>query len=97
MAIGHPTDRKQLDPESPAAEDRVVESAILGFVLSEHPAYLTRSELALAMNRDRNDFAADDELERAMGELVGAGLLHLVSDVVLPTRAALYRDGLEID
>jgi hypothetical protein len=97
MATSNPTDCRQSDPESPAAEDRIVESGVLGFILGEHPAQLTLPELALAMNRDRNDFAADDEVERAIRELIGAGLIYLVSDVVLPTRAALYFDSLGVD
>lgn len=97
MAIGNPTDCRQPDPESPAAEDRIVESGVLGFILGEHPAHLTLPELVLAMNHDRDDFAVGDDLERAIGELVGAGLLCLKAGFVLPTRAALYFDSLAVD
>lgn len=96
MADRNPTDRRP-DPAFPSEADQVTEASVLGFVLGEHPAHLTLPELALAMNHDRNDFAADDEVERAIRELIGAGLIYLVSDVVLPTRAALYFDSLGVD
>ncbi len=81
----------------PEEEDRQIESTILAFVLDQHPAHLTLAELALAMSHGREGFAAEDEVERAIRELVGAGLLRLVDDLVLPTRAALYFDGLGVD
>lgn len=96
MATSNPTDRRQLDPDSPAAEDRVVESAVLALVLEEHPTNLTIPELSLAINRDRDDFDEEDAVERAVRELVGAGLLHLVAGLLIPSRPALYLSRLEI-
>lgn len=90
MATGNPTDCERPDPDSPAADDELIEAGVLGFVLEEHPAHLTIPELSLAMNRGKEDFSAIDAVERAVGELIGAGLLHIGASLVLPTRAALY-------
>jgi hypothetical protein len=94
MATQDPT---QSQPNDPASEDARTESAVLGFVLKEHPTHLTILELSLAMNHDRVDFSAGDEVERAIRELVGAGLLHIAAGLVLPSRAALYFSALEAD
>ncbi len=67
------------------------------FLLDEYPSKLTIPELSLAMNRDPDDFAENDAIERAVRELVGAGLLHHHGTFVLPTRAALYREALVMD
>lgn len=96
MATGNPTDRRLDDPPSTATEDKIAEAGVLGFVLEEHPAHLTIPELSLAMNRADDGFSARDEVERAIRDLVGAGLLCIASGLVLPTRAALYFSGLEV-
>jgi hypothetical protein len=49
------------------------------------------------MNRGREDFGGGDAVERAIRELVGVGLLRIACGLVLPTRAALYFDGLGVD
>lgn len=97
MATRNPTDQGHSDPDSPAAEDRLVESAVLAFVLDQHPAQLTIPELSLAMHQRSGDFESEDAVERAVRELVGAGLLHIAAGLAVPTRAALYFDGLEQD
>jgi hypothetical protein len=94
MSCSQPTDCRA-GGGSPEKEDEIVQSGVLGFVLEEHPAHLTIPELSLAMNRGRSDFSARDEVERAIRDLVGAGLLYIGGGLVLPTRAALYFDGLE--
>jgi hypothetical protein len=81
----------------PQGEDRQIETTILAFVLAEHPAHLTTQELSLAMRNGREDFATEDDIERAIRELVGAGLLQIACGLVMPTRAALYFDGLGVD
>jgi hypothetical protein len=49
------------------------------------------------MSHGREDFATEDDIERAIRDLVGAGLLRIVCDLVMPTRAALYFDELGVD
>ncbi|HSK50457.1 MAG TPA: hypothetical protein VK889_08190 [Solirubrobacterales bacterium] len=96
MAATNPTDCPHDGRRSPAAEDQVVESGVLGFVLDEHPAHLTIPELSLAINSSAEDFSAGDAVERAIRDLVGGGLLQVVAGLVLPTRAALCFHGLEV-
>jgi hypothetical protein len=96
MADSNPMDRGNPDPDCPADEDAKTEGAVLGFILVQHPAHLTIPELSLALNRDPGDFSANDAVERAVRELVGAGLLHIGGGFVLPTRAARYFAALEV-
>jgi hypothetical protein len=80
----------------PNAEDRKAEAAVFAFVLDQHPAHLTIPELSLALNgQGDQEFSRRDAVERAVCELVGAGLLHIAGGLVLPTRAALYCSALE--
>ncbi len=79
----------------PAAEDRKVERAALDWLLDAYPDRLTILELSLAMNAGEVDLGREDAVERAVRELVGAGLLHCCCGQVLPTRAALYYRRLE--
>ena len=94
MANDNPTDRESGDPASPAEEDTRAEGAVLAFILDEHPDHLTIPELSLALNADPG-FDSDDAVERAIRELVGAGLLHCRGGLVVPTRAALRFDQLD--
>lgn len=48
------------------------------------------------MNASAADFSSSDAVERAIRDLVGAGLLQVVAGLVLPTRAALCFHGLEV-
>ncbi len=42
------------------------------------------------MNAGETGFDSEDAVERAIRQLVGAGLLHCCGGFILPTRAALY-------
>ncbi len=81
---------------SPSVQDAKTEGGLLGVILEEHPALLTISELSLAVNRGPGDFSAADAVERAICNLVGAGLLYIACGLVLPTRAARYFADLEV-
>ncbi len=96
MADANPTDLES-DPARPACEDTKVERVVLSFLLDKHPSQLTIPELSSALNADPNRFEANDAVERAVRELVGAGLLHCRGGFVLPTRAALCLAYLEMD
>jgi len=89
MARYHHMDCAERDPSSAAAEDKKVEHGTLAFLLGEHPSQLTFPEVERALNAGRQSYP-DDAVERAIRELVGAGLLHRHGDFVMPTRAALY-------
>jgi hypothetical protein len=79
-----------------AAEDRREEGAVLRHVIAVHPATLLLSDLIRELG-DPSDFAQRDGIERAVRELVKAGLLFRCEGTVLPTRQALYLcDVLEV-
>jgi hypothetical protein len=93
----HPEDNPEGPRLPPSQEDRQIETTVLALVLDQHPAHLTIPELSLAMNRGCEGFGSGDKIERAIRELIGAGLLRIIGGLVLPTRAALYFDGLGVD
>ena len=90
MSCDNPTDRGFPDPSTRADTDRKVEWAVLGFLLDAHPDRFTIPEVSRAMNAGETDFGGEDAVERAIRQLVGAGLLHCSCGFVLPTEAALY-------
>jgi hypothetical protein len=92
-----PRRRERRSPPSTERDDAAVQRAVLAFVLAAHPTRLTISDLARELCERPEDFAAGDALERAVRDLVGAGLLHRHDAFVLPTRAALHFDRLALD
>lgn len=90
MSYDDPMDRAERGPALPDAEDAKVERAVLSFLLDEHPNQLTLPEVAWAINPRDEEFATGDAAERAVRELVGAGLLRCEGGFILLTRAALY-------
>jgi hypothetical protein len=75
------------------AEDAAMESVVLQQVLSLHPTAITQEELMRELGEDRGEDRRD-AVERAVRDLVAAGLLHRSESLVLPTRAALRFDEL---
>jgi DNA-binding IclR family transcriptional regulator len=73
---------------STAEEDAAIESALLQQVLALHPAAVTLDELIRELGEEL------DDVERAVRDLVAAGLLHRSDALVLPSRAALRFDEL---
>jgi hypothetical protein len=96
MAETNPTDCDR-NPAHPSADDAKTERVVLAFLLEEHPSQLTIPELSRGLNAHPGGFSSDDAVERAVRELVGAGLLYCQGAFVLPTRAALYFTRLEVD
>jgi hypothetical protein len=71
-------------------DDARLEAVLLQRVLDLHPTRVTTEELVRDLTGTDEDFAARDSIERAIGELTRAGLLHPVADgFVTPTRAAV--------
>ncbi len=97
MADENPTGHAAHDPCSPAGEDLGTEGAILALLLEEHPIQLTMDELVLVLSADPRRLNPEDDAQRAVRELVGAGLLRRCECFLSPTRAALYFDGLGVD
>jgi hypothetical protein len=77
------------DSWTPAAEDAATESAVLLQVLDFHPVLVTDAELIREVGGESPGFAERDAIERAVRDLVSAGLLHRHDAFLLPTRAAL--------
>lgn len=77
------------DSWTPAAEDAATESAVLQQLLALHPAQVTVAELIREIGGESPAFAERDAIERAVRDLIRAGLLHAHGDFVVPTRAAL--------
>jgi DNA-binding XRE family transcriptional regulator len=76
MADENPTGRADRVTSIPESEDRKVQWAVLSFLLDEYTDHqLTIPEVSRAMNAGPADFAREDAVERAIRELVGAGLL----------------------
>lgn len=81
-------DNENLTNES---ADSRVEAALIQRVLDLHPTRVTSDELVRDMAGEDADFGARDEIERAIRELTGVGLLHRTDDdFVTPTRAAIH-------
>ncbi|HST69028.1 MAG TPA: hypothetical protein VLI94_05160 [Solirubrobacterales bacterium] len=72
-----------------AQEDHRSQAAVLKSILDLHPEPLTLAELTREMTIDSTDHGERDRIERAVRDLIGVGVLHLVGDLVLPTRAAV--------
>jgi predicted transcriptional regulator len=81
----------------PNEQDRKTEAAVLDLLLDEHPIRLTADELALVLNAFIDQGHPGDAAERAVRELVGAGLVHRDGRFLAPSRAALYFSRLESD
>lgn len=82
------------DSRSPSVHDTTIEAAVLRQLLALHPVQLTVGELAREIGGEAGDFAETDAVERAVRELVAAGLAHRNGEVVIPSRAALRLDEL---
>jgi hypothetical protein len=80
-------------PLPPIDPDDAVEAAVLASLLEEHPAQLT----ALDLYRERrypDDLQERDSVDRAVQDLVSAGLVHRSGPFVVPSRAALRFEDL---
>ncbi len=89
-------DPKPAGDLSPAREDERVQTAVLALVLAEYPAQLTVLDLLREMDGGPADFVGEDAVERAIGDLVGVGLLHRNGAILVASRAALRFDQLGI-
>jgi len=72
-----------------AQQDYRDQGRVLRTILDLHPEPLTLAELTREMTIDSTDHAERDRIERAVRDLIAGGVLHLVGDLVLPTRTAV--------
>ncbi|MBA3867301.1 MAG: hypothetical protein H0X42_13325 [Solirubrobacterales bacterium] len=77
------------------AEDREAQVRVLRFLLGESPALVTEKEIAGALAGGLPVFVETDSIERALIELLGAGLIYRQGEFFFPTRAARYTAWLE--
>jgi hypothetical protein len=90
MSCDNPTDRGVPDPSTPADANRKIEWTVLSYLLDAHPNRFTIPQVSRTMNVGETGFDGEDAVERAIRQLVGAGLLHCSGGFVLPTEAAHY-------
>jgi len=81
------------DQGSTRDRSTIYEEAVMGLLLEE--GLLTLPELVLALCKPAGSFSERDGIERAVRDLVGAGLLRFEGDSLLPTRTALRFSTLE--
>lgn len=84
------------DPVVPptTADDLRSQRVVLMHVLDVDPARLIVPELVREISVGTPDFAEGDNLERAVRDLTGIGLLNCPGGLVVPSRAALRFDEL---
>jgi hypothetical protein len=72
------------------------QGVVITHVLALHPTHLTVPDLVRELGSGSEDFAESDNLERAIRDLTGVGLLDCPGGVVAPTPAALHADRLGV-
>jgi hypothetical protein len=80
----------------PDREDAKSQQRVLSLVLAEWPKQLSKTEIARELLSDKPTFEEHDALERAITDLANAGLLRECEVLLLPTRAALHFNDLEL-
>lgn len=76
--------------------DAQSQAEILALVLAESPNQFSRSELALVVLGGDAGFSERDRFERALDDLIRAGLIRDNGSLVIATRAACYFDALPL-
>lgn len=71
------------------AQDVRDQGIVLMHVLALHPTHLIVPDLVREITNGSEDFGEGDDVERAVRDLTGVGLLHCPGGLVVPTRAAL--------
>jgi hypothetical protein len=74
--------------------DRAWQSAVLTCVLCFHPERLSATELRREMLADDQDFEQTDSHDRAVRDLIAAGLLRRDGDSIVATHAAMCFDAM---
>lgn len=80
-----------------ADEDAKWQGRVLGFVLFEHPHQMSEREIIREMVGEKPSFEQRDAVERAIEEIVRAGLFRRCESMVLLTRAGAKLIQIEID
>jgi hypothetical protein len=81
-------DLRLASESSSAEQDDQMQAVVLSHVLLLHPIQLTQGELSRELTGASNEFAAIEEIDRGVRDLVAVGLLHRHGLFVIPSRAA---------
>jgi hypothetical protein len=81
-------DLRLASESSSAGQDDQMQAVVLSHVLLIHPIQLTQGELSRELTGGSDEFAAIEEIDRAVRDLVAVGLLHRHGLFVVPSRAA---------
>ncbi len=73
-----------------AAQDRRDQGAVLVHVVDNYPSSFRLSDLIRELTHDPENFEERDGIERAVRDLIAAGLLFRSDALFLPTRSALH-------
>jgi hypothetical protein len=84
-----PSDASDRDVPPTEAEDIRDQGVVLIHVLTRHPTLLMVPDLVREITAGSEEFAESDNMERAIRDLTGYGLLHCPDGMVVPTPAAL--------
>jgi|GEM_PF-1691727 len=88
-----PNDGRQL----PAAEDFKWQGVVLSYILSQFPHQLTEREIIRELVGERPTFDQKDAIERAIEEIVRAGIARRCESLVLLTHTAKRVFELEVE
>jgi len=78
-------------------EDARDQRSVLFRVLALYPALLTSGDLVREIGAGTERFGETDDIERAIRDLVGAGLLNRIGEGIAPSGAALVFNALDRD
>jgi hypothetical protein len=70
-------------------EEDLLQHAVLIILLDAHPAQRSTEEVVRQLTDRPDEFSERDRIENAIGDLVGAGLLHRHGPFVFATHAAV--------
>ncbi len=79
---------------TPEQEDSLWQVRIVSFLLGEYPDQLSKLELARELLSENAGFSERDGFERAVEDLIRAGLLRQCESLILLTRPARHLAGL---
>jgi hypothetical protein len=83
--------------QSPAAGERRDQAEALRHVLFIYPETMTLEELVCELTFGSDEFPERDRVERAVRDLIAAGLLRRLGDLVLPTRPAVNYHRIDLE
>lgn len=83
-------------PQAPTADDDHVQEAVLGHLIYLYPAQLTIAEVVREMSVASTTFTVVDQYERALRDLIRAGLVHRNGEFVFASRAAVQGEAIRL-